>query len=295
MNHTVRLCLVGLLAWQVWAAKIPDEILKTVTFIYVSADGKTAAPNGTGFFVGVKIENKDAFAVYLVTAKHVLTDANGKYFDEVGVRLNTLAGKSELLRLPLGANVFTHPSEEDVDIAVVPALPDQKVFDFKFLPEEMLTTKAGFTEMKIGPGSDVFFAGLFTGFLGQNRSYPIARFGRVALVTDEKVPWQEPGHPQQMLDLYLLETQSFGGNSGSPVFFYLGSDREPGSIMVGPPVLKLAGIMKGNFNQGAPIVVMNNSPQALALQNMGIAAVVPAYLLHEVLFQEKLLKARAAH
>jgi hypothetical protein len=59
-------------------------------------------------------------------------------------------------------------------------------------------------------------------------------------------------------------------------------------------VLKLAGIMKGTFNQGAPIVVTTNAPQLLAPQNMGIAAVVPAHLLHEALFQEKLSKARAS-
>jgi len=293
MKLAARLCLMSLLASPVWAAKVPDEILKTVTFIYVSADGQTATPNGTGFFVGVKIGDKDSYAVYLVTAKHVLTDAAGKYFDQVGVRLNKLAGSAELLRLPLGDNVYTHPTDKDVDIAVIPAVPDQKVFDFKFIPDEMLTTKAGFAELRIGPGSDVFFTGLFTAFPGQSRNYPIVRFGRVALITEEKVPWLEAGR-QQMLDLYLLETQSFGGNSGAPAFFYLGSDREPGSLVVGPPVLKLAGIMKGTFNQGAPLVVTNNTPQVLAMQNMGIAAVVPAYLLHEVLFQEKLSKMRAS-
>lgn len=293
ISRIAHFCVVYvLLVPYGWSAKIPDEILKTVTFIFTSADGRSFAPNGTGFFVGVKLANSDRFNVYLVTAKHVLTNADGKYFDQVWVRLNKRDGASDILRLPLGENIYVHPNNSDVDIAVIPALPDEKIFDFKFIPEEMLTTRTGFAELKIGPGSDVFFAGLFTGFLGQTRNYPIARFGRVALITDERIPWQEPAHPPQMLELYLLETQSFGGNSGSPVFLYLGSDREPGTLIMGPPVLRLAGIMKGNFNQGAPIVVANNAPQAMALQNVGIAAVVPSYLLYEVLFQEKLTKLR---
>jgi hypothetical protein len=35
---------------------------------------------------------------------------------------------------------------------------------------------------------------------------------------DEKVEWKEKGIPSKLLDLYLLECQSFGSNSGSPVF-----------------------------------------------------------------------------
>jgi hypothetical protein len=46
------------------------------------------------------------------------------------------------------------------------------------------------------------------------------------MISSEKIPWQDrPTEPVQEADLYLLETQSYGGNSGSPVFFYLGIDR----------------------------------------------------------------------
>jgi hypothetical protein len=95
------------------------------------------------------------------------------------------------------------------------------------------------------------------------------------------------------LQLYLIETQSVGGNSGSPVFFYLGADRAPGVINVGPPILKLAGIMKGSFSEGSPIRFLENAPVPVAAQNLGIAAVVPSYLLYDVLFSGELKKQRA--
>ena len=137
--------------------------------------------------------------------------------------------------------VFTH-GDPSVDIAVIPFLPDQKKFDFKVLPEDLITTKDVYKSLKIREGSDIFFTGLFTPYPGAEKNYPVVRFGRVALVTDEKIEWKG-----KRMHLYLIEAGSYGGNSGAPVFFYLGSDREPGSLMVGSPILKLAGVMQGTF------------------------------------------------
>jgi hypothetical protein len=39
------------------------------------------------------------------------------------------------------------------------------------------------------------------------------------MITDDRFRWQEGSRPAEMVELYLLETMSFGGNSGSPVFF----------------------------------------------------------------------------
>jgi hypothetical protein len=274
-------------------AAIPHEITKVVTFIFLSPDGgKSFTPNGTGFFVGVK-SGADRFRVYLVTAKHVLKDSTGQYRQSVWIRLNKKGGGSGMITLPLtgkgAAPVYEHPTDHSVDLAVIPCLPSQDLFDFQFIPDEMLTTKDAFAELNISEGSDVFFCGLFAQFVGQSQNYPITRFGKVAMMPSEKIPWQDAeGRPPEMVDLYLLETQSFGGNSGSPVFFYLGQDRQPGSIIVGPPVIKLAGVMKGTFRDASPLVMANQNVIPLSLQNVGIAAVVPSYHLHEILFSDPL-------
>ncbi len=76
---------------------------------------------------------------------------------------------------------------------------------FKFKRED-------FKKLNIREGTEVFFTGLFVPYSGYERMYPIVRFGRVSLVTEEKIKWKD-----QLMDLYLIESGSFGGNSGSPV------------------------------------------------------------------------------
>lgn len=276
------------------AAPIPPEVKSVVGFLFIP--GKQPGelvPYGTGFFVGVKdSKNADRSFVYLVTAKHVLQAADHKsWLPKIFLRLNTRTGGSEILEIPLslsGAHrtVFLH-SDPSVDLAVIPGLPDQAKFDFKFLPEEMITTEQDFKSLGITEGSEVFFTGLFSPYVGARRNYPVVRFGRVSLITDEKIRFVD-----QDAQLYLIESGSYGGNSGSPVFFYLGSDRTPGMLVVGSPILKLAGVMSGSFLDLQPVSAVETARVNVAPSSMGIAAVVPANKLHELLFSPDLMKQR---
>lgn len=278
------------------ASAIPSEFKTTVVFIYVDKDANpTPSPYGTGFFVGVKHPNEpNVSSVYLVTAKHVISKPNSaKYFDKIFLRLNKKDGGSEIVMLPIvpdGNNktVFFH-NDPSVDIAVIPCLPNQNTFDFKVIPDEMLTTQEEYKNLNIREGSDVFFIGLFSPYLGAERNYPVVRFGRVALVTDEKIPFV--GKPRE---LYLIEASSYGGNSGSPVFFSLGpDDREPGRLLVsGSTIFRLAGIMEGTFLDEEEIKVIETKAVPMAYSNMGIAAVAPSYKLREILFGDELKKKR---
>jgi hypothetical protein len=274
------------------ASPIPPTIKSVVCFVFLEKDAKLV-PNGTAFFVAIKNPSKPTSANgYLVTARHVLyKPGTMEFLDKVYVRFNKKDGGSELNTIPIqtkGSNqtVFLH-SDTSVDLAVIPFFPDQTKYDFKFLPEELITTKDDYTNLKIREGSDVFFTGLFAPFTGAEKNYPVVRFGRVALVTDEKIDWMGT-----LMTLYLIEAGSFGGNSGAPVFFYLGSDREPGVVLVGPPVLKLAGIMQGTFLDAQEIKIVNTKTTPVSRSNMGIAAVVPAYKLHELLFSAELRQQR---
>jgi hypothetical protein len=127
---------------------------------------------------------------YLVTAKHVLKDEQGNDLKRVYVRMNSKEGDSVFAPLDLSedgvSRVFTH-ADRTVDIAVVPVTPDEKTIDFKMIFDDLVTTKESLKELKIGEGSDVFFAGLFTSFYGQHKNFPIARFGRVAMISAEKI------------------------------------------------------------------------------------------------------------
>jgi Trypsin-like peptidase domain len=286
----------------------PPEIAKTVTFIFLADTNgvllvRNNAPvaNGTGFFVLVENENGPGGYGYLVTAKHVLRDEKGNYFPRVFVRINDKKGGSQFVSVDLVSsgehqNLFVH-KDPTVDIAVIPVLPDQHLFDFLAIPTALIKSKEDFKKSTIAAGSDVFFVGLFVAHYGDKVNTPIFRFGRVAMITDDRITWNEPPKPVELAELYLLETMSFGGNSGSPVFFTQGADRTPGSIILGPPEITLAGVMRGNFNEPrvGRIIQMPNAVLPVFAQNIGIAAVTPAYLLREILYSEQLKKLRDAH
>lgn len=269
-----------------------SEIKKSVSFIFISNDKGELVPNGTGFFVGVKNEvNKKTSNVYFVTAKHVLQDKNGNYFPEIILRLNKRTGDSDLIKLQTkDINIFEH-TDKDVDIALFNCLPSEDKYDFKLIPSEIISNKEVIQKNEITEGDDVFFSGLFTSYIGQKRNQPIIRFGKVALMPEEKIEWKEKGKEPKLVDLYLLECQSFGGNSGSPVFFQLSPMRKPGQIVLGTSFF-LAGIMKGSFLNGNEVQIVQNAPSLVALQNIGIAAVTPADKLHEILFSNELVESR---
>jgi hypothetical protein len=270
------------------AQTIPLDVKSAVAFVFAPKPDGSLAPVGTGFFVAVKHPEKDLLAFYFVTAKHVLQLEGGRGFrPSLHIRINAKAGKTEMLSTRLifqgpGKNLFLH-KDSSVDLAVIPGRPDLAKHEFKVVTDDLITTNTEYQSLQIGEGSEVFFAGLFWQFVGEHRNYPIVRFGRVALVTDERIIWNGI-----KTDLYLIESGAYGGNSGAPVFFYLGPERVPGSLVVGPRVLKLAGIIQGNFGDAEPIVAIERALVPMARANVGIAAVVPAYKLHEILFSPEL-------
>ena len=197
-----------------------SEIKRCVTFIYIKNEKGEFIPNGTGFLVSTDVETKpDAYVIYLVTAKHILQDDRGKFFETIATRLNRKYGLSKIEETSIDKiEIFTH-SDKDVDIALCTLNPDPRVYEFKSISRQMIYSKETIEKLEIAEGDDVFFSGLFESHIGQRKNQPSVRFGRVALMSDEKIEWKEKGRSSKQLDLYLLECQSFGGNSGSPVFF----------------------------------------------------------------------------
>lgn len=294
------LFLLILLAGEVRSATIPRGVQECVTFIYVNGNEKAS---GTGFFVGVKAqENPDRYVVYLVTAKHVLKDKEQcRYYNSISLRINEKAGGVFTVEISLAGNIHEH-EDPTVDIVVVPVIINRERLEYKFVPDNMLTTKEKFKQNNIQVGDEVFFTGLFASFQGEKRNYPIVRFGHVALIADEKIPWKNECTDQsEDRDLYLIESQSFGGNSGSPVFFSFGATREPGMLRLSTtPNVLLAGIISGHYQERNLIDIAigitksgkKTWQQLKSLENTGIVGVTPAYKLHEILFSEKLLEIR---
>jgi hypothetical protein len=172
LRWIATLLLVALAEGSAMAAPPPPEVAKTVTFIFLSDDigniriqNDVPFANGTGFFVIVPNENGAGGYGYLVTAKHVLKDKNGAFFKRVFIRVNDKRDASgfiaiELVPAGVGQNIFFH-TDPTVDIAVIPAMPRDDLFDFLAIPSSMIKSKEDFKRGTIKPGSDVFFVGLF--------------------------------------------------------------------------------------------------------------------------------------
>lgn len=273
------------------AAPIPQDVKKTVTFIFIEKNRGELIPNGTGFFVAVKHETDPGMqSTYLVTAQHVLKDGKGNFLSKIWIRLNKLAGGSEFLPAALTRRleklIYTHP-DPTVDIAVVPAYASRDVFDYIPIDPTMLVTRESFREIGIGEGSEIFFVGLFTAHVGKERNYPLVRFGRVAMISGERILWRERRKKDpDLVEVFLMETTTFGGNSGSPVFFDLGVDRIPNTIA--PREIRLAGVVRGSFLKGEPVQVVSTGLVPFVDQNIGISAVTPSYFLHDILLSEEL-------
>jgi hypothetical protein len=264
-----------------------QQLKKCVTFIFTPNDERLV-PRGTGFFVGLPLEKREllgdrvpgesaAVHVSLVTAKHVLKDKNGELLDHVLVRLNTKDGGSEIVPVVLSKDlVFTH-EEEQVDLAVIPLNMNPTRFDAIAIQDGLISTKETIEKFEIGEGDDILFLGLFTHHYGKARNQPIVRFGKVALMPEEKVEVDN-----RLEDLYLMECQSIAANSGAPVFFEISLMRRPQFL---PQRLFLAGVMKGHFH---PDIFAQDSNLLGERPYIGISAVTPAYKLHEILHAERM-------
>jgi tetratricopeptide (TPR) repeat protein len=130
----------------------------------------------------------------------------------------------------------------------------------------------------VNENDEILFAGLFAWYPGAKKNYPIVRHGKLALLSQERIPLDRQ-HPDKTVEVYLADVMSFGGNSGSPVFLRIGGIREGlpnGPVMGMGYSYYLLGVMKGFFPEAMPFELDVAQLYGQSAQNSGIAAVVPA-------------------
>ena len=177
-------------------------------------------PEGTGFMFAFPLEGRTVF--YVITNKHVLLkkesgsaerSSNQRVFIRFNNREDTagLFEKVDLLFSGPYQNVWQH-SNQAVDLAAI---------EVSFLPDVL---PEGFTEKNVhsqelfslSVGDPACSIGYLSGYAGKAKMYPVVRFGRIALLSDET--WfssdRDKSTPEQA---YLAEFQAVGGASGSPV------------------------------------------------------------------------------
>jgi len=278
------------------------EIKKTVVYLFsgkVSGERLTSVhPLGTAFITGVphhEVEN--ASWPYLVTAKHVLRQ-NEQMWRHVFVRANLRdwspcgsevgAAFYRLSVLDSDDNLIwaTHPNPA-VDLAVIQSGPPPERYEVKFVHPNMFAVQEVVQREGVAEGDEVFFPCFTPEIPQQRRNYPVIRFGRIALVSEESIPQREGS-----ARIHFTECFPFGGNSGSPVFLRFGPTRRAGTITVGPERYFLLGVIKGYWAREEPVEIQRTEFHLSVQQSLGIAAITPIDYLRDILYSETLRRQR---
>jgi len=243
---------------------------------------------GACFFVGVRThEEAVTHFGYAVTARHVIESIKSKSTDgRVYLRTNLLGSVPEPIPSELGDWRF-HPSDSTVDVAVIlGGIPVEH--DHLLIPTSTFATDEIVAREEIGLGEEVFLVGLFSEHIGKKRNTPIVRVGNIAAMPEEPVQTPSLGP----IEAYLVEARSIGGLSGSPVFVHLGLVRvkegRPIFARAKTGVFYLLGLMHGHWDRKVPDIDSAVDDVIHETVNMGIAVVVPAKKILEVIDQPEL-------
>ena len=286
--------------------RVPDVIRDCVVFIgynHVNEQGEIETEmGGTGFFMGVSLSDRaeDTFN-YIVTAKHVIEDVErDDYEDRIRLRFNLISEENDK---PIVKAITDECKREDwifhkdsqIDVAIMPINPSR--YDHKLahlaVPHVMIVDDYVIENEKIGIGEEVYYPGLFTEHYGEEKNLPVIRAGIISSMPHEKIRIPELGE----FDAYLIESRSRGGLSGSPVFVHLGGRPIPipgvglgGHLFrvyervldIKDRVIYLLGIIRGHWDEFFEDDDIN----------MGVAMVIPAINIKEVLEYEELEQMR---
>jgi hypothetical protein len=287
---------------------IPSQFLDAVVFLYGSTEAAHAGANsgGSGFVAVVTGGTLDSRAMYIVTNRHVADKARA-------VRIQEPHGsRTEILETPVDG-WWHHPDGDDVSVFPLGVSPEREFYYAAIPASSFMHDVDG--RSWLGPGEDVFILGRYIDRRGMQLDTPMARFGHIAAPpVNVRNNWR--GIDQLS---FLVELLSRSGYSGSPVIVFrlqletpfgggvrLGigepADRRLASQVgtAGQPVL--LGINWGHLHENAPVFVPGDEtygdegsehPEKLYVkQNTGLAAVVPAWKISELLWGEELTQMR---
>jgi hypothetical protein len=296
--------------------RISDAYTHNAVYIYGNlADAQEGrAMGGSGFLVHVAFEvHKNRRQIYVVTNRHVVLAVKTPV-----VRLNRLDG---------GVGGFTtkqedwtlHPDGDDVAVLPVHLQPD--AVTFTSLGMDRFVAPQIIADEDIGIGDDTIMVGRFIGHDGRQKNTPSVRFGNIAMMPEEKITTAD-GFGQES---FLVELRSLPGYSGSAVYIYspcamndmsrrrMGQDLAPLSDfnLFGPNAQESINLMTNKFAPKGPYLLgtdwchLNSKvPVRDAIgqvhsegwfirENTGMAGVVPAWKIADVLNGEALASLRS--
>lgn len=255
-----------------------------VAFLVQEDKNGKATPQGTAFFVRVAIEGWNHFDTYLVTAKHNLECKD--HWKPLFVRYNS--NLREMRDLELSEEGWLRHETQDVAALRVKVPLDMSA---ACVPHYMLVTLEELYKNPPEPGTPVFIATLFKNFHGQKSIQPIFRFGNLSLVPEpgEQMMCHRPGLKDAPMDVCLVESLSFGGSSGSPVF--LANNAAP-RIRETHNAMKLLGLVHGHFDASRDVKLDKDSTISVP-NNAGITVVMPAQGILDLILRDDQEERRA--
>ena len=278
--HLVMLfvLMVSLLATRVKAQRtegINSELLKTIVSVEQitgtnTSDGTHQARSiGTGFLVGLPSAKTNAaghagFQIVLVTAKHVVTEANGTLKSHLAYRLNNRSANSDLvpeLSMERYAGRWFFSTNHDVACRFI-AIRDSDVKTFSL---DMFLR-----QQSIQPGAPAFIIGFPLGLRSESYTVPIVRRASVAFVDQVGL---------------MVDGFTFPGNSGGPVVYssFLGNTVpiQRGGVISGDALI---GLVSSSLNYtDVAVSQQTKRPRISFEENSGLTHVVPAEAIQSLL------------
>lgn len=202
---------------------IYSALLKSVAFVTDEFD----KPCGTAFFISVQDALPSELSwEYMVTNKHVIQlidrDPNGTFNGATWrrrfkLRLNSNSSKVIFFDVDLDALPDAPIEHPDLRIDLVALrIPNLPSSELAMLDSGVVFGSTRPSMLPIVEGIDVVNCSLLDGYYGAERNYPICRFGKVALRTDEFWCETNRGHGKELA--WIVDLGCEEGSSGSPVF-----------------------------------------------------------------------------
>ncbi|MGH7240374.1 MAG: trypsin-like peptidase domain-containing protein [Candidatus Saccharimonadales bacterium] len=294
-------------AWEKPLPRIPDYIADCSIYLYPSADAakRGTLAGGSGFLVHVQSTVPGYGHLYAVTNDHVITEGNCGV-----IRFNRRSGGVDTISTHYG-DWIRHPDRNN-DVAVYP-IKIEDAFKWFSIDTKYFIDRLAIDVHNIGYGDEVFLVGRLITHSGHQRNAVVIRFGNISLMADPNELIECENHKQEG---FLVECRSLSGSSGSPVFVTTSQDyrgeqqlrveqyhREknpprPGDLSpsmyttFGPWLL---GIDWGHMPLWTKVCEKNDLKGDTGLRtnlNTGIACVLPAWKILELLETTELVKDR---
>lgn len=268
---------------------IAPNYFACVVFLYPTVDEANGGvmAGGSGFILGVPFPNTDrSWHLYVVTNKHVVDTGNHV------IRVNATDGGSRAI--PSQPDRWTFAVDDD--LAVLPFEPPVDWAPGLLSTDTFLDESCEIEGWPIYPGDEAIFFGRFVNHEGHQRNKPVVRFGNIAMLPDRDALICIGNHEQLA---FLVECRSLSGFSGSPAFVSLATRRWMGGITksgLSPSIPKFLGVDCAHLPFWSGVCKHKDPrtrlPEMWSETNSGMAVVIPAWRLLNLINLEHLVKER---